>query len=185
MRNFFTLVALLLSGTGIFVSLAREELRCHLGLNSPACLTQEIDSPPSSAKKTRDDSPTATDSESPSTVQIPGAKQLQETVEAVRETVTEKTQNADTPDENEPLEISSPPAEGKSPSQTKPSTNLPLTSQEQKVNTAAINEAAPKKAEPEAPIAPPAQKNESAKNVIPVTPAEGQPIPVIAPPDQE
>ncbi|MEB3189334.1 MAG: hypothetical protein VKL42_03205 [Snowella sp.] len=37
MRNAITVVALLISMTGIFVSLAREELRCKLGLNSTDC----------------------------------------------------------------------------------------------------------------------------------------------------
>jgi hypothetical protein len=37
MRNAITVVALLISMTGIFVSLAREELRCKLGLNSADC----------------------------------------------------------------------------------------------------------------------------------------------------
>jgi hypothetical protein len=37
MRNFVTVVALMVSTTGIFVSLAREELRCKFGLSSEAC----------------------------------------------------------------------------------------------------------------------------------------------------
>ncbi len=37
MRNFVTVIALMVSTTGIFVSLAREELRCKFGLSSEAC----------------------------------------------------------------------------------------------------------------------------------------------------
>jgi len=37
MRNFVTVIALMVSTTGIFVSLAREELRCKLGLSAEAC----------------------------------------------------------------------------------------------------------------------------------------------------
>ena len=37
MRNFVTVIALMVSMTGIFVSLAREELRCKLGLSEEAC----------------------------------------------------------------------------------------------------------------------------------------------------
>lgn len=37
MRNFVTVIALMVSMTGIFVSLAREELRCKLGLSAEAC----------------------------------------------------------------------------------------------------------------------------------------------------
>ncbi|WLT39181.1 hypothetical protein NON20_05950 [Synechocystis sp. B12] len=37
MRNALTIFALLLSSTGIFVSLAREELRCRVGLSSTEC----------------------------------------------------------------------------------------------------------------------------------------------------
>ena len=37
MKNFVTVIALMVSMTGIFVSLAREELRCKLGLSGDAC----------------------------------------------------------------------------------------------------------------------------------------------------
>ena len=37
MRNFVTVIALMVSMAGIFVSLAREELRCKLGLSGEAC----------------------------------------------------------------------------------------------------------------------------------------------------
>ena len=37
MRNFVTVIALMVSMAGIFVSLAREELRCRLGLSAEAC----------------------------------------------------------------------------------------------------------------------------------------------------
>jgi hypothetical protein len=37
MRNFVTVIALMVSTTGIFVSLAREELRCKFGLSSEDC----------------------------------------------------------------------------------------------------------------------------------------------------
>jgi hypothetical protein len=37
MRNFVTFIALMVSMAGIFVSLAREELRCKLGLSAEAC----------------------------------------------------------------------------------------------------------------------------------------------------
>jgi len=37
MRNFVTVIALMVSMAGIFVSLAREELRCKLGISAAAC----------------------------------------------------------------------------------------------------------------------------------------------------
>jgi hypothetical protein len=37
MRNFVTVIALMVSMAGIFVSLAREELRCKLGLSAESC----------------------------------------------------------------------------------------------------------------------------------------------------
>lgn len=37
MKNFVTIIALMVSTTGIFVSLAREELRCRLGLSTETC----------------------------------------------------------------------------------------------------------------------------------------------------
>ena len=45
MRNLLTLVALLVSVSGIAVSLAREEVRCYLGLESVKCLATEKSQP--------------------------------------------------------------------------------------------------------------------------------------------
>jgi hypothetical protein len=41
MKNILPILALLLSVSGIAVSLGREEVRCHLGLESAACPSQE------------------------------------------------------------------------------------------------------------------------------------------------
>ena len=48
MRDFITVTALLVSFSGIVVSLAREEVRCYLGLNAEPCQVRETKSPESS-----------------------------------------------------------------------------------------------------------------------------------------
>ncbi len=55
MRNLITVVALIVSITGIFVSLAREELRCRLGLQSSECRS----SIPNSNELTNHSNPTS------------------------------------------------------------------------------------------------------------------------------
>ncbi len=52
MKNFVTVIALMVSTTGIFVSLAREELRCRLGLSPETCQS----SVEKSKKSTKDSS---------------------------------------------------------------------------------------------------------------------------------
>ncbi len=52
MRNLLTVTALLISVTGIFVSLAREELRCQLGLQSAECAGRVEQLQPSSSTAT-------------------------------------------------------------------------------------------------------------------------------------
>ncbi|ACK72478.1 conserved hypothetical protein [Gloeothece citriformis PCC 7424] len=53
MKNLMTVVALMISVTGVGVSLAREEVRCYLGLSSSAChSTPESLSSPQKANST-------------------------------------------------------------------------------------------------------------------------------------
>ncbi|MBE9244593.1 hypothetical protein IQ223_08560, partial [Microcystis aeruginosa LEGE 00239] len=49
MNNILPILALLMSVSGIAVSLGREEVRCHLGLESAACPQEE--------EKTSEDTP--------------------------------------------------------------------------------------------------------------------------------
>lgn len=56
MNNILPILALLMSVSGIAVSLGREEVRCHLGLESAACPQEE--------EKTSEDTPTTTDRKS-------------------------------------------------------------------------------------------------------------------------
>lgn len=55
MRNLITVIALIVSITGVFVSLAREELRCRLGLQSAECRS----SIPNSNELTNHSNPTS------------------------------------------------------------------------------------------------------------------------------
>ncbi|MDB9505895.1 hypothetical protein PN502_02015, partial [Microcystis aeruginosa CS-338/01] len=72
MKNILAILALLMSVSGIAVSLGREEVRCHLGLESAACPREEEktseDTPattPESPPATTPESPPATTPESP------------------------------------------------------------------------------------------------------------------------
>lgn len=47
MREFLTVTALVVSLSGVVVSLAREEVRCYLGLNAESCQVQQPESPSS------------------------------------------------------------------------------------------------------------------------------------------
>ncbi|UOO11212.1 MULTISPECIES: hypothetical protein [unclassified Synechocystis] len=182
MRNALTIFALLLSSTGIFVSLAREELRCRVGLSStecpPAIAQPENNAPqdsgaqlvnselrpiiPSEAKSDKNPNPAAET-----------AKVLEtEATEIIEENLVPVGENAGIPSPDASAQPSSPPL------------HSPLGNpMEQKiVDTAIISNPAPKKALPtEAPIAPPASKNPAEDNLIPVIPAEGVAIPVAPP----
>jgi hypothetical protein len=56
MRDFITFTALVVSFSGIVVSLAREEVRCYIGLNAEPCQVKETKSPESSPPQTAADS---------------------------------------------------------------------------------------------------------------------------------
>ncbi|MEB3227255.1 MAG: hypothetical protein VKJ27_02640 [Synechocystis sp.] len=192
MRNVLTLIALLLSSTGIFVSLAREELRCHLGLSSTACVATDQPFAPNQAVKTsgdrqgdalpnEDNGPEA-ERQSP----IPSTAKLMESVENLREQVIPPSDpemphsNPDSTAAPEPAAMESTP-QNDSPTTPK----IPITSQENGVDTAILGDPAPAKRLPEAaPIAPPAAKIPSQSRAIPVIPAQGVAIPV-TPPNQE
>ncbi|MFN7556272.1 MAG: hypothetical protein ACK5QL_15035, partial [Microcystis sp.] len=59
MNNILPILALLMSVSGIAVSLGREEVRCRLGLESAACPREE--------EKTSEDTPTTTRESPPAT----------------------------------------------------------------------------------------------------------------------
>ncbi|MDY7049420.1 MAG: hypothetical protein RPG89_12575 [Microcystis panniformis WG22] len=59
MKNILPILALLMSVSGIAVSLGREEVRCHLGLESAACPREE--------EKTSEDTPATTRESPPAT----------------------------------------------------------------------------------------------------------------------
>jgi hypothetical protein len=56
MRDFITVTALLVSLSGIAVSLAREEVRCYIGLNAEPCQAKETQSPGSIPPQTASES---------------------------------------------------------------------------------------------------------------------------------
>ncbi|MCZ8291224.1 MAG: hypothetical protein O9317_22800, partial [Microcystis sp. LE19-59.1C] len=62
MNNILPILALLMSVSGIAVSLGREEVRCHLGLESAACPQEE--------QKTREDTPATTPATTPETPRL-------------------------------------------------------------------------------------------------------------------
>ncbi|MBE9175206.1 hypothetical protein IQ225_07600 [Synechocystis salina LEGE 06155] len=182
MRNTLTIFALLLSSAGIFVSLAREELRCRVGLSSTECppaIAQPQNNAPQDGGSQLVNSglhpitPTAEKSDKTPGAGAETAKVLEtETPGAVDENLLPPGENPGDPSAN-PTEIPS-----------APPLHSPLGApMEQKaVDTAIISNPDPKKALPsEAPIAPPASKNPAEDNLIPVIPAEGVAIPVAPP----
>ena len=186
MRNLLTLMALLLSSTGIFVSLAREELRCRLGLSSSECMSADrqfnpvngsrISADPQANSSKKGLNATQPDRKSP----IPSTAKLMETVDQLRETMTPKA-DPEAPSENTAPIAPAAPAQADSNLQP----DIPVTSKESAVDAAIIGEPSPSKAIPDvAPIAPPAEKNHSNPHAIPVIPAQGVAIPV-TPPTQE
>lgn len=185
MRNALTIFALLLSSTGIFVSLAREELRCRVGLSSTEC-------PPAIAQP-ENNAPQNGDAQMVNS----GLRPITPTEEKSDKTTSPAPETAKVL-ETEPSgtigENLLPAAENPgvlSPEGTEVPSSPPLHSplgnpMEQKVvDTAIISNPAPKKALPtEAPIAPPASKNPAEDHLIPVIPAEGVAIPVVPGPQQ-
>ncbi|MBD2652533.1 hypothetical protein H6G45_03265 [Synechocystis sp. FACHB-383] len=185
MRNALTIFALLLSSTGIFVSLAREELRCRVGLSStecpPAIARPENNAPQNGGAKLVNSELRPTTSTADKSDKTPGpaaetAKVLEtETTGAIGENLLPAGESHGEPP-SDPTEIpSSPPLH--SP--------LGKPMEQKAVDTAIISNPAPKKALPsEAPIAPPASKNPAEDHLIQVIPVEGAAIPV-APGPQE
>ena len=195
MRNVLTLVALLLSSTGIFVSLAREELRCRLGLSSTECVATEQPANPNQEATITGDRHVNAQQKGLNTAQpdpkspIPSTAKLMETVDQLRDSVMPKSDPENPSQETTNTAPIAPaaPAQTDSTSQDLPPSapNIPLTSKENAVDAAIIGEPAPPKTLPDvAPIAPPAAKNPNNANEIPVVPAQGIAIPV-TPPDQE
>ncbi|MFM1841590.1 MAG: hypothetical protein RLZZ490_321 [Cyanobacteriota bacterium] len=194
MRNVLTLVALLLSSTGIFVSLAREELRCRLGLSSTECMATEQPASPSQETTITGDRQVNLQPEERNTAQphppspIPSTAKLMETVDQLRETVLPKS-DPDNPAQDTttaPIAPAAPPRVDSAPQEDpQPSPEIPLTTKENGVDTAILGDPEPPPPLADAaPIAPPAQKNPDRGNTIPVIPAQGVAIPV-TPPDQE
>jgi len=179
MRNFLTVLALLLSGTGIFVSLAREELRCRVGLSSAACAPAIAQPDPNFSPGDRinmvrspinpsgNEKSVKVGNSSPETAKVIETEQTPENILPSVESVSPETDKAE---ENVVAPVNNP---------------LGNPSERKAVDTAAINNPAPKKDLPSGdPIAPPAAKNPAENNLIPVIPAEGVAIPV-APTEQE
>jgi hypothetical protein len=176
MRNALTVFALFLSGTGIFVSLAREELRCRVGLSSEVCspaIAQPDNSFPSGQGTRLVNSPDggAIDEKSTKIVNSPPetAKVL-EPSEQTQENILPLGETATTEEKGEAEESSVPAANSPlgAPMEQKPA-----------VDTAAISDPIPQKSFPSAdPIAPPSAKNPAEDNLIPVIPAEGVAIPI-------
>lgn len=189
MRNLLTLVALLLSTTGIVVSLAREELRCRLGLSSAECVATEQQGNPPNGSDLEGDRQVKAPPQQPNVPQpdpkspIPSTAKLMETMDHLRQSVTPQ---ADPEAPGEATESKASPAQTDSTSQDPPSApDVPVTSKENAVDTAILGEPAPSTPLADtAPIAPPAAKNPSNPNAIPVIPAQGTAIPV-TPPAQE
>ncbi|MEB3161309.1 MAG: hypothetical protein VKL20_07605 [Synechocystis sp.] len=193
MRNVLTLVALLLSTTGIFVSLAREELRCRLGLSSTECVATEQPANPSQDATMIGDRPSESQPPTPNAAQpdpkspIPSTAKLMETMDQLRDSVIPNS-DPETPREDPNTAPIAPAAPAQTDSTTQdpqPGPDVPLTTKENGVDTANLGTPDPPNSPADAaPIAPPAQKNADTGNTIPVIPAQGVAIPV-TPPDQE
>ena len=100
MKNILAILALLMSVSGIAVSLGREEVRCHLGLESAACPREE--------EKTSEDTP-ATTPESPQ----------------IEETPAETTRNSEASPEVSPSPKSETPVEFTPIPENNPSPEVP------------------------------------------------------------
>lgn len=191
MRNMLTLMALMISSTGIFVTLAREELRCRLGFSSTECpVTDQAPLPTESGQGVAD--PPTSSHPHPETVHYPDPQSpspnrdtFREAADHLREKVTSKLDVEETNSSSLPQSpTQQTPADGAiaAPNSTP---HIPVTSRENAVDTAILGQPAPPKPVPDiAPIAPPAAKNSSNPYAIPVTPAQGIAIPV-TPPHQE
>lgn len=184
MRNALTVFALLLSGIGIFVSLAREELRCRVGLSSevcsPAIAKPNTDSPSDDGMKfvnsPAEVSPDNGEKSSKVADQAPETAKVIETLEQIQENIIPSGESNATEGKSEAEQTPTSPVSSPigSPMEQKPA-----------VDTAAISNPIPQKSLLNAdPIAPPAAKNPAENNLIPVIPAEGVAIPV-APANQE
>lgn len=184
MRNILTIFTLLLSGTSIFVSLAREELRCRVGLSSQVCspaIAQPGNNFPSDHGTKLVNSPTKIrpdngEKSAKGANPAPATAKVIETLEQIQENILPPGESTATEGISEAEQTTIAPA------------NSPLGSpMEQKpvVDTAAISDPIPQKSFPSAdPIAPPSAKNPAENNLIPVIPAQGVAIP-IAPAEQE
>lgn len=99
MKNILPILALLMSVSGIAVSLGREEVRCHLGLESAACPREE--------EKTSEDTPATTPESPPATT--PESPQIEETpTETTRNSEVSPSPESETPVEFTPIPENNP-----------------------------------------------------------------------------
>lgn len=139
MKNFVAVVALIISVGGIFVTLAREEMRCYLGLASVECgvlqQTAPPESKPTTAKEARREEgdrsepthtgskpqtqPTHTSSESrtePKTVEKPAKREVEQSAQ----------KSHAEPSKSQPIEVIPPPeAANKSENEGQPIEVIP------------------------------------------------------------
>lgn len=118
MKSMLTLLALVISVTGVFVSIAREELRCYMGLDAISCQsnpdTVKEESPsPEVIQRVRQviqPSPsTKTDEVNEPSKAIPSPSPIEETKESASNTpsVIEETSQP----QSQPIEVIPPPEE--------------------------------------------------------------------------
>lgn len=101
MKNILPILALLMSVSGIAVSLGREEVRCHLGLESAACPREE--------QKTSEDTPPDT----PATT--PESPRIEETPRETTRNIEPSPEVSPSPESETPVEFTPIPENNPSP----------------------------------------------------------------------
>lgn len=105
MKNILPILALLMSVSGIAVSLGREEVRCHLGLESAACPREE--------EKTTEDTPATTPESPPATT--PESPQIEETPPETTRNIEVSPEVSPSPESETPVEFTPIPENNPSP----------------------------------------------------------------------
>lgn len=178
MRNFLTLVALLLSSTGIFVSLAREELRCRIGLSSSEC-SPSLAQPqtPNPIVESGQGIGGGQRSDSPETAAT-NRGSISATIEEIRDKVT-PTEPTTTLEQIPPQTAIANPLSSDKQGEGITAPDRQAEAEVKQTDATVFGGAGQKKATPvSAPIAPPASKTAEDNNAIQVIPAEGSAIPV-------
>ncbi|MFM6063120.1 MAG: hypothetical protein ACKPAE_11990 [Microcystis panniformis] len=112
MKNILPILALLMSVSGIAVSLGREEVRCHLGLESAACPREE--------EKTSEDTPATTRESPPATTPAttPESPRIEATPAETTRNIEASPEVSPSPEKETPVEFTPIPENNPSPEVT-------------------------------------------------------------------